>query len=503
VKAQDAIVRGLRNKFGEKLKIVGEEDSEKTFEDDCKNYSSEVEIAALGESVEKYELVEATILRGFALDTDKNDKKENFTVPANDIVIFIDPVDGTREFVEGRLDAVQNLIGISIRGRAVAGIVGLPFFSEGFSGDSENKYVSAADIKSGTGISSVRSNGSEFKLKNSNSEVKVIFGVVGSESGISGIDQTKNTKNTHSPETQTTLALSSDRGEKTPWMKTARDIILLETKSDSKSTQNRVLLAGGCGNKIYRLLTGQANVALLNNQACLWDTCAPEALLRCIGGKLTTIFGWNIDYHVPDTFFENKKTFFSEKMKFGAVATMADFKFSDEKAHESLCSEFLKNKTILSVIKDIDMNKSTGTSAPPVDVARNLFGDPFSANELAHYLQGTITNDETINDHSPAPSYSLDADSAIRYKLSHACRIKIISPTKTTSTFCKRAVLRELQYAMEKSIKTPYKLARDIKANTNEAIFLNECVKDSEVFKGKFGNQGKSKILRVFPPYFC
>ena len=43
------------------------------------------------------------------------------------MVVFIDPVDGTREFVEGRLNACQNLIGISYRGRAVAGVVGLPF----------------------------------------------------------------------------------------------------------------------------------------------------------------------------------------------------------------------------------------------------------------------------------------------------------------------------------------------------------------------------------------
>ena len=39
-----------------------------------------------------------------------------------DIVVFIDPVDGTREFVQGRLDSVQTLIGIAWRGRAVAAL---------------------------------------------------------------------------------------------------------------------------------------------------------------------------------------------------------------------------------------------------------------------------------------------------------------------------------------------------------------------------------------------
>ena len=239
VKAQDAIVRGLRTKFGEKIRIVGEEDSEESFEE-SESYSQTQEIIDLEKSLENYELVEETILRGFALESDDISKKhQDFTVPAKDIVVFIDPVDGTREFVEGRLDAVQNLIGIAIRGRAVAGVVGLPFFSHSFSGDSENKYVSAEDIKSGKGISSVRSNGSEFKLTNATTKVKVIFGVVGSDSGVLGLDGVKNEDDGSTfSEGRTKLALSADRGEKTAWMKAARDIILFD---DAASDKNRVL----------------------------------------------------------------------------------------------------------------------------------------------------------------------------------------------------------------------------------------------------------------------
>ena len=47
--------------------------------------------------------------------------------PMDVLTVFVDPVDGTREFVEGRLGAVQCLIGVACRGRAVAGAVGLPF----------------------------------------------------------------------------------------------------------------------------------------------------------------------------------------------------------------------------------------------------------------------------------------------------------------------------------------------------------------------------------------
>jgi len=44
----------------------------------------------------------------------------------NEIIIFIDPMDGTREFVEGRLQNVQCLIGITLNGIPVAGAMGLP-----------------------------------------------------------------------------------------------------------------------------------------------------------------------------------------------------------------------------------------------------------------------------------------------------------------------------------------------------------------------------------------
>ena len=49
---------------------------------------------------------------------------------ARDLCVFVDPVDGTREFVEGRLEAVECLVGVAYRGRAVAGVMGLPFYND-------------------------------------------------------------------------------------------------------------------------------------------------------------------------------------------------------------------------------------------------------------------------------------------------------------------------------------------------------------------------------------
>ena len=74
--------------------------------------------------------------------------KDLSSLVLSDITVFIDPVDGTREFVEGRLEAVTSLLGISYRGRAVAGIMGIPFHPSG--------------------------------------EVQVVWGVVGSPTGLVG-----------------------------------------------------------------------------------------------------------------------------------------------------------------------------------------------------------------------------------------------------------------------------------------------------------------------------
>lgn len=47
----------------------------------------------------------------------------------SDVAVWIDPLDGTKEFTLGIKDAVTVLIGISMRGKAVAGVVHVPFAS--------------------------------------------------------------------------------------------------------------------------------------------------------------------------------------------------------------------------------------------------------------------------------------------------------------------------------------------------------------------------------------
>ena len=48
----------------------------------------------------------------------------------NDAVVWIDPLDGTSDFVANNLPAVTVLIGLSIKGKSRAGIVHNPFSEE-------------------------------------------------------------------------------------------------------------------------------------------------------------------------------------------------------------------------------------------------------------------------------------------------------------------------------------------------------------------------------------
>ena len=50
---------------------------------------------------------------------------ERFNV--DDAVVWIDPLDGTSDFVKGTLDAVTVLIGLSLKGKSRAGIIHTPF----------------------------------------------------------------------------------------------------------------------------------------------------------------------------------------------------------------------------------------------------------------------------------------------------------------------------------------------------------------------------------------
>lgn len=59
-----------------------------------------------------------------------------------------------------------------------------------------------------------------------------------------------------------------------------------------------VLRVGGAGHKVLLIIEGKAHAYVYPRPGCKkWDTCAPEALLASVGGKLTDVFGKAYEYH--------------------------------------------------------------------------------------------------------------------------------------------------------------------------------------------------------------
>lgn len=50
-------------------------------------------------------------------------------IKEEDLVVWVDPLDGTKEYTEGLLDNVTVLIGIAYEGKAIAGIINQPYYN--------------------------------------------------------------------------------------------------------------------------------------------------------------------------------------------------------------------------------------------------------------------------------------------------------------------------------------------------------------------------------------
>jgi len=167
-------------------------------------------------------------------------------IKASDVVIWVDPLDGTSEFTEGTEDSallqqVTVLIGICYRGRPIAGVVHQPFYA--------------------------------------NNVGRTIWSIHGC--GVHGIEI--------SPMPSTKLIVTT-RSHPTPLTEAALSALL------SNGLADRVESVGGAGYKVLRCLQDAAAYVYANTGCKKWDTAAPEAILVASGGKMTDISGRLFDY---------------------------------------------------------------------------------------------------------------------------------------------------------------------------------------------------------------
>jgi len=164
-----------------------------------------------------------------------------------DLTVWVDPLDGTKEYTQGLLDHVTVLIGIAVGKQSVAGVIHQPYWN--------------------------------YKSTEPNAPIgRTFYGLIGA--GVFGLSPAS------PPEGQRIITTTRSHG--TGLVQQALEVL----KPD------QVLKVGGAGHKVMLLMEGQAHAYVFPSPGCKkWDTCAPEAILHAMGGKLTDMKGNQYDYH--------------------------------------------------------------------------------------------------------------------------------------------------------------------------------------------------------------
>ena len=167
-------------------------------------------------------------------------------IPADTLTVYIDPLDGTREFVAGNFKCVSTMIGVTCNARAIAGVIYRPFFNEAIFGCE------------GLGV---------FMFSN---------GTVSPLATFNGINIPPTLR------AVTSSSRSSPQFEKR-----------MKQLGDNVDCQ----YAGGAGWKMWLLLTRMVDVYYYPKGGMgFWDLCAGDALIRLAGGMLTEPDGKAIEY---------------------------------------------------------------------------------------------------------------------------------------------------------------------------------------------------------------
>lgn len=163
-------------------------------------------------------------------------------------VWMVDPLDGTNGFIDGNGDfAVQ--IGLAEEGECVLGVVYLPLTG----------VLYRAVRREGTWIE--RPQFAPEKARTS--DIKTI----------------------------STMRLAASRSHRSPRMNK-----VVERFGFREEVQR-----GSVGIKVGLIIEKQCDVYIhLSPRTKQWDTCAPEVILTEAGGRMTDLFGYPLNYNVPD-----------------------------------------------------------------------------------------------------------------------------------------------------------------------------------------------------------
>lgn len=211
-----------------------------------------------GDLKDEYEDLVTTVDQN-TLDLSLNLPEYYNAIKEEDLFVWVDPLDGTREYTEGPevSKEVTVLIGIAWKGRPIAGVMNQPFYKL------ETSQIDSESFYSG----------------------RCLWGIEGL-----GAYDSVNGKIT-----------PKELGSKIRIVTTRSHITDLIKKSLTNIPNSELSHSGGAGHKVLRVIEGDADCYIYpRNGTKRWDTCAPEAILRSMGGDLTDIYGKDYSYTKSD-----------------------------------------------------------------------------------------------------------------------------------------------------------------------------------------------------------
>ena len=176
---------------------------------------------------------------GMSIDNKLQFNKGDELVSTGNLLVWIDPLDATQEYTENLVQYVTTMICIVVKGKPVAGIIHKPFLHQTYwawvgHGSSDNVKVHPAR---------------ESALK-----------------------------------TPRVIVSRSHAGK------------VNATVRSAFGPQSAVIPAGGAGYKVLSLFEDRADAYVHVTLIKKWDICAGDALLRTLGGKMTTLDNAEIEY---------------------------------------------------------------------------------------------------------------------------------------------------------------------------------------------------------------
>ncbi|XP_059469491.1 putative inositol monophosphatase 3 [Neocloeon triangulifer] len=204
---------GLKKKFPT-LKVISEEHDTS----ECKNATPSLDVVGMdGQSL------------------------PDLMVANEDVTIWIDPLDATKEFTENLLQYVTTMVCVAVKGRPIIGVIHFPF------AEPPVTYWSWGNVAKSDSITKLGSH-------KSNLEAPSI-----------------------------TVSMSHTGGAQK----------MAEVAFGKKA---KVIPAAGAGYKVMEVVKGNADIYLHSTIIKKWDVCAGNAILHSLSGSMTDLKGNKLDY---------------------------------------------------------------------------------------------------------------------------------------------------------------------------------------------------------------